>query len=100
MLAAVAEFAQIRIRTVRRRHAGIVFLDPPAHFRNQRLLQAGCVAEQPFGVVVFGFEISTDIRVQDAGIAQHHLPVGILEPGIVVDDGDAVGVEGMRTARR
>ena len=39
MLAALAEFAQIGERTIRRGHAGIVLLDPPAHLRDQRLLQ-------------------------------------------------------------
>ena len=58
VLAAFAEFAQIGERAVRRRHAGIVFLDAAAHFRDQRLLQAGGVAEQAFGVVVLGFEIA------------------------------------------
>src|SRR6202047_3353513 len=64
MLAAVAEFAQIGVSAVRRRHAGIVFLDPAAHFRNQRLLQARGVAEQALGINVFGFEMVSDIRVQ------------------------------------
>jgi hypothetical protein len=38
MLPALAKLSQIGKRPVRRRHAGIVFLDPPAHFRNQLLL--------------------------------------------------------------
>ena len=40
MLAALAEFPQIGKGAIRRRHAGIVLLDPPAHFRDQLLLQA------------------------------------------------------------
>ena len=78
VLTALAEFAQIGIGPIRRGHAGIVLLDPPAHFRNQGLLQAGSMAEQAFGIVVFRFEISADIGVQDRGIAQHFLPVLIL----------------------
>ena len=100
MLPALAELAQIGERAVRRGHAGIVFLDPPAHFRDQLLLQGGGVAEQALGVVVLGFQIFPDIRVQDRGIAQHLLPSGVLQPGIVVGHGDAVRGEGMRAARR
>ena len=100
VLAALAEFSEIGEGTVRRRHAGIILLDPPAHFRDQRLLQGGGVAEQAFGVAVLGLEIVPDIRIQQRGIAQHLLPVGILQPGIVVRDRDAVGGEGMRTTRR
>ena len=100
VLAAFAEFAHIGERPVRRRHAGIVFLDAAAHFRNQRLLQAGGVAEQAFGVVVLGFEIASDIRIEHRRVAQHLLPVGVLQPRIIVGNRDAVGREGMRPARR
>jgi hypothetical protein len=58
------------------------------------------VAEQAFGIAVLGFKIFADIRAQQRGIAQHFLPVVILQPGIIVDHGDAVGGLGMRTARR
>ena len=60
----------------------------------------GGVAEQAFGVVVLGFEIVADIRIEHRGIAQHLLPVGVLQPGIIVGHRDAVGGEGMRPARR
>ena len=99
MLAALAEFAEIGEGTVRRRHAGIVFLDPPAHFGNQLLLQVRGMAEQALGVVVFRFEIIADVRVQRSGIVQHFLPIGVLQPGVVVDHRDAVLCEGMRPAR-
>ena len=62
VLAALAEFAEIGERAVRRRHAGIVLLDAPAHLRDQLLLQRRGVAEQALGVVVLGFEIVADIR--------------------------------------
>ena len=99
MLPALAEFSQIGKRAVRRRHAGIVFLDPPAHFRNQLLLQGRGMAEQALGVVVFSFEIFSDIRIQDRGIAQHFLPSGVFQPCVIVRHRDAVRGEGMRTAR-
>ena len=100
MLAALAEFAEIGVGAIRRGHAGIVFLDPAAHLRDQGLLQAGGVAEQAIGVAVLGFEIFADIAIEDRGVAQHLLPVLVLQPGIIVRHGDAVGGEGMRPARR
>ncbi len=39
MLSALAEFTEIGVRPVRRGHAGIVFLDAAAHFRDQLFLQ-------------------------------------------------------------
>ncbi|MET4602231.1 hypothetical protein ABIB90_001698 [Bradyrhizobium sp. JR4.1] len=39
VLAAFAEFAEIGEGTIRRRHAGIVLLDPPPHLAHQRLLK-------------------------------------------------------------
>ena len=100
VLAALAELAEVGERTVRRRHAGIVLLDPPAHLRDQRLLQGGGMAEQALGIAVLGLEIAADVGIEDRGIAQHLLPVRVLQPGIVVRDGDAVGGEGMAAARR
>ncbi|OIQ72073.1 hypothetical protein GALL_463050 [mine drainage metagenome] len=93
MLAALAELSQIGVSAVRRRHAGIILLDAPAHFLDQRLLQGAGVAEQAFGIVVLRFEIFSDIRAQDGGIAQHFLPVLILQPRVIIDHGDAVGRE-------
>src|SRR4051794_22068152 len=69
VLTALAEFSEIGEWTVRRRHAGIILLDPPAHLRDQRLLQAGGVAEQALGIAVLGFEISADFGIEDRGIA-------------------------------
>lgn len=100
MLAAFAEFPEIGERAVRRRHAGIILLDPSAHLLDQLLLQAVGMAEQALGVAVLGFEIGPDIRIEDQGIAQHLLPFRILDPRIVVGHRDAVGGEGMRPARR
>ena len=100
MLSAFAEFSQIGERAVRRGHAGIVFLDSPAHFRNQLLLQGRGVAEQSLSVVVLGFQIFSDTRFQDRGIAQHFLPSGVFQPCVIVGHRDAVRGEGMRTARR
>ncbi len=99
MLSALAEFSQIGKRSIRRRHAGIVFLDPPAHFRNQLLLQGRGMAEQALGVVVFSLQIFSDIRVENRGIAQHVLPLGVLQPCVIVRPRDAVRGEDVRAAR-
>ena len=100
VLAALAEFAEIGVRAIGRGHAGIVFLDPPAHFLDQRLLQGPGMAEQAFGIGVLRLEIFADIRVEDRRVAQHLLPVVVLQPGIVVGHGDAVQGKRMRPARR
>ena len=100
MLPALAEFAEIGKVAVRRRHAGIVLLDAPAHLRDQLFLQGAGMPEHAIGIGVFRFEIFADIRIEHAGVVQHLLPVRVLQPGIVVGDGDAMGREGMRPARR
>jgi hypothetical protein len=100
VLPALTELAQVSVDAVGRGHAGIVFLDAPAHFLDQPLLQRRGMAKQALGVGVFGFQIFTDIRIQDRRIAQHLLPVFILQPRIIVDDRNAVGGESVRAARR
>ena len=57
------------------------------------------VAEQALGVGVLGLEIGADVGLEQRRVAQHLLPVRVLQPGIVVGDGDAVVGEGMRPAR-
>ncbi|MEY9406157.1 hypothetical protein ABH989_000623 [Bradyrhizobium ottawaense] len=99
VLSTLAKPAEIGKRAVRRRHAGIVLLDPPAHLPHQRLLQAGGVAEQAVGVDVLLIQIFADVGIQHFGIAQHLLPFRVLQPGIVVGNGDPVPREGMRPAR-
>ena len=69
VLTALAEFPQIGVSAVWRGHAGIIFLDPPAHFLDQRFLQHAGVAEQAFGIIVLRFEIFSDIRIEHAGVA-------------------------------
>src|SRR6202000_1251498 len=78
MLAALAEFAEIGIRAIRRGYAGIVFLDPPAHLLDQRLLQRFGVAEQAVGIGVLFLQIFANVLVEDRRVAQHLLPVRVL----------------------
>src|SRR5437764_14244985 len=70
VLTALAEFSQIGVSAVWRGHAGVVLLDPRAHFLDQRFLQTAGVPEQAFGIVVLRFEIFSDIRVEYAVVAQ------------------------------
>lgn len=96
VLAALAEFSEIGVSPVRRRYAGIIFLDPPAHLRDQLLLQGRGVTEHALGVGVLRFEIGADIRIEHRRVAKHFLPVWILEPGVVVADDNTVPGKGMR----
>src|SRR5579871_1145765 len=56
--------------------------------------------EQLLGIGILRFEIGADIRIQHGRIVQHLLPIGILQPGVVVRDGDAVTGKGMRPPGR
>src|SRR5262249_31998324 len=57
---------------------------------NQRLLQPLQGAKKGLGVAVLGLEIRPDIGIEQGGIAQYVLPLGILQPGVVVDKRCAV----------
>jgi hypothetical protein len=71
---------------------------PRISFTN--ILQGVGMAEQALGVIVFRLQIVADIRAQDRRIAQHFLPLLVLQPRIFVDHRDAVRGEGMRPTRR
>ena len=94
VLTALAELPEIGEWTIRRRHAGIVLLDPAAHLHDQNLLQVLRWRQQCLGVLVLGLEIGADVGIEKRRIAQNLLPLFILQPGIVVFDGDPV--EGVR----
>src|ERR1700686_2866660 len=87
MLAAFAEFAHIGKGAIRRRHAGIVFLDASAQLTDQLLLQRRGMAEQALGIDIFRFEIVSDITVEDRGLARHVVPHLVLQPLLIVDPG-------------
>src|SRR3954453_16052681 len=99
VLTALAEFPEIAVGAIRRGHAGIVLLDTPAHFFHQRFLQLAGVPEQALGIAVLCLQIFPDIRIEPPGIAQHVLPIGILQPRIIVDQRGAVDREWMRPSR-
>lgn len=90
VLATVSELPQIGEGPVRRGYAQIVLLDSAAHFRDQRLLQRLRRRQQRLGIGVFGLEIGPDIRIKQGRVAQHLLPLLVLQPGIVVSDRDAM----------
>ncbi len=72
------------------RHGGIVFLDAPAHFRDQR--QAKCLDVGHGGgrVGVLRIEIGSNFRIERRGIAHDRLPVDGAEPAVVVGSRQAV----------
>jgi hypothetical protein len=90
VLAAFAIARQVSERPIRLGHAGIVLLDAPAHFRDQRLLQRLGRPEHRLGIAVLCLEIGPDVGIEHSGVTQHLLPLLVLEPGIVVRQLDAV----------
>ena len=90
MLVALAVAAVIGERPVLRRRVGIVFLDACAHFLQQCAAQTGDGLQHRLGVVVLARQIGAHIARQRRGLAQHFLPVGGAQPGVVVDDSLAV----------
>ena len=58
------------------------------------------MAKQAVGIGVLFPQIFADIGMEDRRVAQHLLPVVILQPGIVVGHGDAVQGKRVRPARR
>ena len=100
VLAALAIFPEIGERTVRLRHARIVLLDAPAHLGDQRLLQRLHRPEDRLGVAVLRLQVRPDVGIEQRRIAQHLLPVVVLQPGIVVRERDAMDRAPRRTSGR
>ena len=99
VLTAFAKLREVFERPVRGRHARIILLDPAAHFGDQFCLQRRRMTEERFGVGVLRLEIGADVGVQHGWVAQHLLPSRILQPGVVVGEGDAVPRKAFRAAR-
>jgi len=100
VLAALAVLVEIGERAVGRGDAGVVLLDAAAHFRHQLFLQRLRMAQHRVGVDILGFEIGADVRLEHRWVAQHLLPVLVLQPRIVIGHGDVVMGEAVRAARR
>ena len=90
MIGAFGIAARIGIVAVGPRHRIVRFRYPPAHFRNQRLLQADSRGHHRIGIGVFGLEMGADICRQQRRVAHHVAPVLGLQPGIVVVPANAV----------
>ena len=76
---------------------GIVFLDPTTHLlENLRPQFCGRRQHCP-GITVFRLEHGPDFAGERGGIAQNLLPVGSLEPSIVVAERESVQICGRRT---
>ncbi len=86
-------------RTVGGGHRAVVLLDPRLHFLEQGFLQGLGVGHGRFHVGVLGLEIGTDFAVEQRWIAHHLLPVGRPQPGVVVDERDAVMADAARPLR-
>ena len=101
MLAALAiTCAEIGERPVRLRHAGIVLLDAPAHFGDQRLLQRLRWAEQALGVAVLRLQIRPDLGIEQRRDRAAPAASCVLQPGIVVDHSGAMQRAPRRPPRR
>ncbi len=90
VLAALVVAGIIKPRTVFSGNFGIVFLDPPAHFLDERGAQVSERREHGPRKVVLGLDQGTDIAGQGGGIAQNLLPVRGLQPRIIVAQGNSM----------
>ncbi len=86
-------------RPVGRRHGAVVLLEAAVHLAEQLVLQGARLRELGLAVGVLGVEIGADLRVEHGRLAHHVLPVVGLQPGIVVDELDAVPGGDVGTAR-
>ena len=90
MLAALPIAHVIGERPVRARHRGVVLLDAPLHLGEQRLLQRLGVRQRSLDVLVLGFEVTADLRIEQRRIAHHLAPVVGAQPRVVIDQRDAM----------
>ena len=81
-------------------HRGVVLLDAPLHFREQRLLQRFGVIQRRLGVRVLVGQIGANFRVQRGRIAHHLAPVIRAQPRIVVGERHAVPDRSLGAALR
>jgi hypothetical protein len=87
-LLTIAHVVGVRPIGVGRRR--IVLLDAALHFGKQRFLQPFGVGERALAIIVFGLQIGAYRRIELNRIAHHFAPVLRLEPGILVDEAEAV----------
>ncbi len=99
MLGARIEAAVIGVGAVRRGHGRVVVLDPALHFGEQRRLEVLGAGEHGVGIGVLGNEMGADLGIEGGGVAQHRLPVGIAQPGIVIGPHPAELFDADRLAR-
>ena len=84
VLAALVVAGIVKPRTVFARNLGIVFLDPPAHFLDERGAQLSERREHRSRISVLGLHRGTNIAGQGGGVAQNLVPVRGLQPPIIV----------------
>ncbi len=84
VLAALVVAGIIKPHSILAGNLGIVFLDPPAHFLDERGAQPSERREHGRRVAVLGLDHCTNIAGQGGGGAQNFLPVRGLQPPIIV----------------
>ncbi len=96
MFAALAVAFVIGERPVSLGRIAVVFLDAPAHLRDQFLSQRLQRRNRLFAIGVLGLEQRRDVFRQGARIAQHLAPILGGEPGVGVGDATAVHLDRRR----
>ncbi|GJE60396.1 hypothetical protein MPOCJGCO_2508 [Methylobacterium trifolii] len=76
--------------------AAVVLADAPAHLGDEGVAQRAGRGEGRLGMGVLGPEVGADVLGQDGRRLEHVLPVGGLQPGVVVGEGAAMHREGVR----
>ena len=90
MLAALHMSDVVEPAPVRRRDGAVVLLDAPAHLVIERGAKIGVRSQKGVLVFVLDLQIGADFRFENGRVAHHALPVGVLEPGVLVPPGNAV----------
>ena len=72
------------------RHLPVILFQPRLHLLKQRLLQRLGIGERGGRIGVFGFEVGSDLGVEQRWLAHHLLPVRGSEPAIVIGNRNAM----------
>ena len=81
---------EVLVSPVRSRHRAVVFLDARFHLGIERRLQLARIGQRGVGVGVLRLQVGADLLIEHRGVAHHLLPVAGAQPGVLVDQLDAV----------
>src|SRR5690606_9116215 len=90
VLAALAIGRAVGVGAVLHWDGGIVLLDAPPHFSEQRALKLLGVGHERLLIGVLSLQMGADVGREPGGVLQYFLPVFGPEPGIVVNTSNAV----------